>query len=105
MITIRVHWQLIYQKKIRLKMNGYLWLCNCYQLRCDDDYDKRGGKIHGPYVPDATTPESLAGDFLIFCVLAKQTVQRIPYAFDKTDAVSWKRWGSEDWCEADEIMG
>ena len=46
------------------------WLCNCYQLRCDDDYDKRGGKIHGPYVPDATiTPESLAGDFLIFCVL------------------------------------
>jgi len=28
------------------------WLCNCYQLRCDDDYEKRGGKIHGPYVPD-----------------------------------------------------
>ena len=42
-------------------------------LSIEIDYDKRGGKIHGPYVPDATiTPGSLAGDFLIFCVLAKQ---------------------------------
>lgn len=56
-------------KQAKDKKEQYEWLCNCYQLRCDDDYVYGGCNLHGPYDPDAT-PESIRSDFLIFCILA-----------------------------------
>jgi len=49
----------------------YEWLSNCYQMRCDDDYQWGGGYLHGPYEPNAT-PLSIETDFVAFCVLAKR---------------------------------
>ena len=88
----------------------YEWFSNCYQMRCDDDYAWGGCNLHGPYLPDAT-PDSIAKDFLIFCILAhrakadpanwdwksflKAATNHIPYAFEKADAK--ERWGSENY--------
>lgn len=87
----------------------YEWFSNCYQMRCDDDYAWHGGYMHGIYEHEAT-PESLADDFLVFCILAHRNgavpsdwdwsaflrlaVQFIPFAFTKSDAK--ERWGSEN---------
>ena len=96
------------------KKNQYEWLCNCYQMRCDDDYVYGGCNLHGPYNPDAT-PESIADDFLVFCILAKR-VNAFPsdwdmpaflkvapdyiiFAFEKSDAK--ERWGNENYFEAE----
>jgi len=86
-------------------------------------YEKRGGKIHGPYVPDATiTPESLEQAISwSFVYLRNERGQfqtsgsGIGFSFlellntfhmHSTGRMqwSWKRWGSED-CEADEMGG
>ena len=91
----------------------YEWFSNCYQMRCDDDYVWGGCNLHGPYDPDAT-PESIANDFLVYCILAqrakavpagwdwkgflKAAAQHIPFAFEKSDAK--ERWGSENYFEA-----
>lgn len=102
------------------KKDQFEWLCNCYQMRCDDDYVYGGCNLHGPYNPDAT-PESIADDFLVFCVLAskarvfpfdwsvqdvesflKTAPEHITFAFEKSDAKV--RWGSENYFEA-EIVG
>ncbi|KAL7436804.1 hypothetical protein ACHAXM_005762 [Skeletonema potamos] len=96
------------------KKDQYEWLCNCYQMRCDDDYVYGGYNLHGPYNPDAT-PESIADDFLVFCVLAhranafpsdwdmpaflKVAPNYIIFAFEKSDAK--ERWGSENYFEAE----
>lgn len=90
----------------------YEWFSNCYQMRCDDDYAWGGCNLHGPYLPDVT-PESIAKDFQIFCILAhrakavpadwdwksflKAATNYIPYAFEKSDAK--ERWGSENYFE------
>ena len=95
------------------KKDHYEWFCNCYQMRCDDDYQWGGCYLHGPYEPQAT-PESLAEDFLVFCVLAKQAKatpdgwdwqaflkvapKYIAFAFEKSDAKD--RWGSENYFNA-----
>ncbi len=84
------------------------WLCNCYQMRCDDEYTWCGG-LRGPYDPDVTAT-SLTADFLTFCLLAKRhTVvpetwpwraflavapRFIGGAFEKSDA--HERWGGEN---------
>lgn len=78
-------------------------------MRCDDDYVYGDCYLHGPYNPDAT-PQSIADDFLIFCVLAsranalpkdwdwdaflKAAACHVPFAFEKSDAQ--ERWGSEN---------
>ncbi|KAL7452386.1 hypothetical protein ACHAWC_004107 [Mediolabrus comicus] len=96
------------------KKDQYEWLCNCYQMRCDDDYVYGGCNLHGPYNPDAT-PESIADDFLVFCILAKRArafpsdwdmedflktaPEYIVFAFEKSDAK--ERWGSENYFEAE----
>jgi hypothetical protein len=96
------------------KKDQYEWLCNCYQMRCDDDYVYGGCNLHGPYNPDAT-PESIADDFLVFCILAhranafpsdwdmpaflKVAPDYIIFAFEKSDAK--ERWGSENYFEAE----
>ncbi|KAL7499998.1 hypothetical protein ACHAWT_010939 [Skeletonema menzelii] len=96
------------------KKDQYEWLCNCYQMRCDDDYVYGGCNLHGPYNPDAT-PESIANDFLVFCTLAKRAKafpsdwnmeaflkvapEYIVFAFEKSDAK--ERWGSENYFEAE----
>lgn len=95
------------------KKDQYEWLCNCYQMRCDDDYVYGGCNLHGPYNPDAT-PESIADDFLVFCTLAnrakafpsdwdmeaflKAAPEYIVFAFEKSDAK--ERWGNENYFEA-----
>jgi hypothetical protein len=95
------------------KKDHYEWLCNCYQLRCDDDYQYGGCYLHGPYDP-GTTPDMLAEDFLVFCVLAKKmnaippgwdwkaflkfAPKYISCAFEKSDAVD--RWGRENYFAA-----
>jgi hypothetical protein len=94
----------------------YEWFSNCYQMRCDDDYTWGGCNLHGPYDPDAT-PDSIADDFLIYCILAdrastlpsgwdwkaflKAAAGYISYAFEKDDAR--ERWGSENVFQA--MMG
>ena len=96
------------------KKDQYEWLCNCYQMRCDDDYVYGGCNLHGPYDPDAG-PESIAKDFLVFCTLAnrakvfpsdwdmeaflKVAPEFIVFAFEKSDAK--ERWGSENYFEAE----
>jgi hypothetical protein len=47
-------------------MEQYIWLSNCYQLRCDDD--SRSGHLHGAHKPGADA-FSNAVDFLAFCLL------------------------------------
>ena len=95
------------------KKDHYEWFCNCYQMRCDDDYQWGGCYLHGPYEPQAT-PEYLAQDFLVFCFLAKQAKaipdgwdwpgflkaapKYIAFAFEKSDAKD--RWGSENYFNA-----
>jgi len=90
------------------KKDRYEWFCNCYCLRCDDDYAYGGCYLHGPYNPEAS-PESVADDFLVYCILAarhgavpsdwnwrlcvKKSRKYIPYAFEKSDAE--KRWNRE----------
>ena len=91
----------------------YEWFSNCYQMRCDDDYSWGGGDLHGPYDPEAT-PQSIADDFLIYCLLAhrsqvvpsgwdwpdflKSAANFVSFAFEKSDAM--ERWGSESGFEA-----
>ena len=91
----------------------YEWFCNCYQMRCDDDYVWGGCNLHGPYEPDAT-PESIRSDFFIFCILAHQAKavpkdwdwaaflkvapEYIVFAFEKSDAK--ERWGDENFFNA-----
>jgi len=91
----------------------YEWLSNCYQMRCDDDYQWGGGDLRGPYDPQAT-PESITQDFMAFCLLAKRrnvvpsdwdwsaflqvASANVPFAFEKSDAR--ERWGSENVFEA-----
>lgn len=91
----------------------YEWLSNCYQMRCDDDYQWGGCNLHGPYNPDAT-PQSIADDFLVYCILAlrsktipsgwdwqaflKAAAKFVTCAFEKADAK--ERWGSENVFEA-----
>ncbi len=87
----------------------YEWITNCYQLRCDDDYVWGGCYLHGPYLCEASA-QSIAEDFIIFCVLA-QDAGVIPqnwnwkeflniaykfagYGFEKSDAQ--ERWGNEN---------
>lgn len=90
------------------KKDQHEWLCNCYQLRCDDDYVFGGCNLHGPYNPEAT-PEEIRHDFLIFCILAyaakvvpedwdwvaylKTAAEYITFAYESSDAV--ERWGRE----------
>ena len=92
----------------------YEWFSNCYQMRCDDDYAWGGCNLHGPYNPEAT-PESIATDHLIFCILAHQVSalpknwdweaylkvasQYIVFAFEKSDAK--ERWGSENYFQGE----
>lgn len=87
----------------------YEWLCNCYQMRCDDDYTWGGGQLHGPYDPEGDTA-TIAEDFLTFCLLAVRTgvipkrwdwaaflqvaKRFVVCAFEKSDAQ--ERWGSEN---------
>ena len=95
----------------------YEWLCNCYQMRCDDDYSWGGGYLHGPYDPEATA-RSLGDDFLAFCFLANRAgvipasgwswssffavaPKHIVFAFEKSDAK--ERWGGENAFQA--MMG
>lgn len=91
----------------------YEWFSNCYQMRCDDDYAWGGGNLHGPYDPGAT-PQSIADDFLVYCLLAHRSkvvphgwdwpaflesaAGFVAFAFEKSDAK--KRWGSENVFEA-----
>mmetsp|Transcript_1102 Transcript_1102/g.1948 ORF Transcript_1102/g.1948 Transcript_1102/m.1948 type:complete len:246 (+) Transcript_1102:108-845(+) len=91
-----------------LQKEQYEWFSNCYQLRCDDDYQWGGCYLHGPYLPEAT-PQSIADDFLIYCVLAhraktlpagwdwraflKLASEFVTFAFEKSDAQ--ERWGSK----------
>lgn len=86
----------------------YEWLCNCYQLRCDDDYAYGGCSLHGPYDPDAC-PMSVTIDFRQFCILAlwakvlpndwdwEKFLSRagtdVPSAFEKADVE--ERWGKK----------
>jgi len=88
---------------------AYEWLCNCYQMRCDDDYCWGGCYLHGPYDPEATSV-SISKDFLVFCLLAKRARVVPPnwdwaaflrvagnfvcFAFEKSDAK--ERWGGEN---------
>ena len=91
----------------------YEWFSNCYQMRCDDDYQWGGCNLHGPYDPEAT-PESIAQDFLVYCILARRS-QAVPpgwdwnaflktaanfcvFAFEKSDAQ--ERWGRENFFDA-----
>ena len=90
-------------------MDSYEWLSNCYQMRCDDDYALGGCNLHGPYDPGATS-DTIAEDFLVFCVLAKRrgvvpdnwdwssflanAAKHVMFAFEKSDAQ--ERWGSEN---------
>jgi len=84
----------------------YEWLTNCYQLRCDDDYEDGLAYLHGPYDPGADI-NCITGDFLCFCLLAKRN-NMLPqnwnwsaflkvagewagFAFEKSDATT--RWG------------
>jgi len=94
----------------------YEWFSNCYQMRCDDDYQWGGCDLHGPYEPDSS-PESIARDFMTFCLLAKRrnvvpndwdwsaflqaAAQNVGLAFEKSDAR--ERWGSENYFDA--LMG
>ena len=88
----------------------YEWFSNCYQMRCDDDYQWGGGNLHGPYDPEAT-PQSIADDFLVYCLLAHRSkavpqhgwdwpaflriaANLVAFAFEKSDAK--ERWGSEN---------
>lgn len=96
------------------KEDQYEWLCNCYQMRCDDDYVYGGCNLHGPYDPDAT-PDSIAHDFLVFCILAKnsgafpsdwdmhaflkEAPKHISFAFEKSNAK--ERWGYENYFDAE----
>lgn len=84
------------------------WFCNCYQMRCDDNYMYQG-EFAGPYDPGADG-KSIAQDFMIFCLLAARNkvvpadwdwaefLQAAPrwiiYAFEESDAQ--ERWGSEN---------
>jgi hypothetical protein len=79
-------------------------------MQCDDDCAWGGCNLHGPYLPNAI-PNSIAKDFLIFCILAhhaeavpanwdwksflKAATNHIPYAFEKADAK--ERWGSKNY--------
>ena len=88
----------------------YEWICNCYQLRCDDDYVYGNAYLHGPYTQEINKLTSLIRDFKVFCLLAKgkevipskgwnwgafltTAAHYIRFAFEKKDAV--ERWGSE----------
>mmetsp|Transcript_7913 Transcript_7913/g.16022 ORF Transcript_7913/g.16022 Transcript_7913/m.16022 type:complete len:271 (-) Transcript_7913:427-1239(-) len=95
------------------RKDQYEWFSNCYQMRCDDDYQWGGGYLHGPYDPEAT-PQSIADDFLVFCILALRAdavpsgwtwkaylgaaAKYIPFAFEKSDAK--ERWGGENYFQA-----
>mmetsp|Transcript_4054 Transcript_4054/g.10015 ORF Transcript_4054/g.10015 Transcript_4054/m.10015 type:complete len:167 (+) Transcript_4054:1605-2105(+) len=58
----------------------YKWFCNCYQLRCDDDYQYGGRYLHGPYNPDIE-PRRLMEDFLVYCFLAHKS-HALPFGWD-----------------------
>jgi hypothetical protein len=90
----------------------YEWFSNCYQMRCDDNYVYQG-ELGGPYDPEADG-ESIAEDFLVFCLLAARNrvvpndwnwqafleaaPRWIVCAFEKSDAQ--ERWGSENFFQA-----
>lgn len=94
---------------------AYEWLCDCYRLRCDDDYAYGGCYLHGPYDP-GTTAEMLLLDFAVFVKLAvargaipapgklpwdwswgdflAKASRHIRFAFEKSDAD--EKYGSEN---------
>ena len=51
------------------KADQYEWFSNCFQMRCDDDYEWGGGELRGPY-NDQASPQDIADDFLVHCLLA-----------------------------------
>eukprot|EP00808_Paulinella_micropora_P004861 g46328.t1 len=85
------------------------WLVDCYRMRVDDDYAWGGGNLHGLYDPEYTA-QSIAGDFLTFCLFAqkrgciphpwdwpaflKTAAKLVPFAFEKSDAQ--EKYGSEN---------